>query len=218
MRTSLMLALALAGGCTKATSASDNPRNDDRIGDRTGVAPRPPQPAATVTLTSVLFADDCGASAPMTPPPAPPPTPLRKEASPAAMAPRDRAGDVDEGLAARRCEQTSMQLAITASRDTEVRIVSIEVFDEAGASLGALTPSHPTRWADDASAYQPWDQRVRRDETARVSYVLSQPSFIDPWTERDRTYTVKVRANVGGVEQPLQTTVMVVARPAPMPT
>jgi hypothetical protein len=48
--------------------------------------------------------------------------------------------------------------------------------------------------------------------------VLSQPAFVARDDSHDRTYTVKVVASVGGAEQPLQTTVMIVAQPPPVPT
>lgn len=118
----------------------------------------------------------------------------------------------------RRCEQTSMQLAIVAAADTNVRIKTVEVFDEGGKSLGTLTASKPTRWGDASSSYEAWDEKVAAGQTTRASYVLSQPGFVNHGDSHDRTYTVKVVASVGGVDQPLQTTVMIVAQPAPVPT
>lgn len=196
----LIAVVALAAGC-----------------DAGAVAPA----AATVTLTSVAFADDCGGTPPWRAPiitamagvpakpakPAPVPAASEQMAAPAAT-PAQR----------RRCEQTSMQLSITATRATEVRVKSVEVFDERGASLGVLASSAPTRWSDAQAMYQPWNEKVDAAQTALVSYVLAQPSFVSHYDERDRTYTVKVLASVGGIDQPLQTTVMIVARPAPVPT
>ena len=110
-----------------------------------------------------------------------------------------------------------MQLSIAAGADTSVNIKSVEVLDEKGTSLGTLTASKPTKWAAGSSAYEAWDEKVPAGQTALVSYVLSQAS-VSHYDSHDRTYTVKVLASVGGVDQPLQTTVMIVARPAPMPT
>jgi hypothetical protein len=194
----VIFALALSA-CTKASTANETPTN-------TGAAPKT---KATVTLTSVTFADDCGGTVPHSPP--------MKTASTAA--PADEAAPAKESIAARRrCEQTSMQLAVAAAADTEVRIKSVEVFDESGKALGTLTASKPTRWIDDRAAYEAWDEKLVTGQTARASYVLSQPAFVNRWDERDRTYTVKVVASVGGVDQPLQTTVMIVGQPAPVPT
>jgi hypothetical protein len=197
----LFLLVALAA-CTKASKGNETPD------PKTGAAPRS---NATVTLTSVTFADDCGGTAPSTPP-----APAAAEpATPAITAPgvaQDRVS-----MERRRCEQTSMQLAIGALADTEIHIKSVEVFDESGKSLGTLVAAKPQRWADAPAAYEVWDEKLVKGTTARVSYALSQPT-IDRYDSRDRTYTVKVVASVGGADQPLQTTVMVVGQPPAVPT
>jgi hypothetical protein len=203
----LMFVLALAG-CTKASTANETPSNE--TGRDRGAAPRA---KASVTLTSVTFADDCGGTAPYQ---APPSTPAKTAAVPASPSVVQEPADV---AARRRCEQTSMQLAIVgAAANSDVRIKSVEVFDENGKAIGMLAASKPTRWVDAKAAYEAWDEKVEAAQTARVSYVLSQPDFVNRWDSHDRTYTVKVVASVGGVDQPLQTTVMVVAQPAPVPT
>jgi hypothetical protein len=198
----LALALALVAACDKG--AAD---------------PHAPEPhvaaPATVTLTAVTIADDCGGTPPTaTPPTATPPTASAAPAAPSVVAP----GDLDESHVRRRCEQTSMQLAVAASSDAVVRVKSVEVFDEGGKKLGVLEARSPTRWSSADAIYQPWDQTVAAGQTALVSYVLQQPLFISRHEERDRTYTVKVIASVGGVDQPLQTSVMIVAQPPPVPT
>lgn len=206
----LALALALAGACTKATSTKEPPSNEPGVGPR-------PVAAAKIALTSVAFADDCGGQPPANGPvkTAAPAEISEPSSVPARAAPAQPLAGKERS---RRCEQTSMQLSIAAGSDVDVRVKSVEVLDESGTSLGTLVSSKPTRWSDAQAAYQPWDGKVVAGETALVSYVLSQPSFVSSYDERDRTYTVKVVASVGGVEQPLQTTVMVVARPAPVPT
>ena len=204
----LALAVMLAA-CTKATK--EPPSNEPGVGPR-------PAAAAKIALTSVAFADDCGGTPPVNAPVKTANAAARNEPAsmPARAAPAQELADEDR--ARRRCEQTSMQLSIAAQSDVDVRVKSVEVFDESGTSVGSLISSKPTRWSDAQSAYQAWDGKVVAGQTALVSYVLSQPSFASSYEERDRTYTVKVVASVGGVEQPLQTTVMVVARPAPVPT
>jgi hypothetical protein len=169
----------------------------------------------TVTLTSVAFADDCGGT-----PPHEAPAPARREppASPAAAAPADVAQErVANEEIRRRCEQTSMQLLIDGETGSELHIKSVEVLDANGKLLGKLSASKPTRWNDAKATYEPWDGKVAATPMS-ISYVLSQPSFIDQWEERDRTYTVKVIAAIGGVDRPLKATVMVVGRPPPVPT
>lgn len=207
-----LIALALVVGCDKGAS---NETLKNSPSPTPGLAP-----AATVTLTSVAFADDCGGTPPSSPPamPAQEIAPPAKRAAPTTSPSAARAELPADEMQRRRCEQTSMQLAITASKDTEVRVKSVEVFDEKGASVGTLTASKPTRWSTDQSAYQDWDGKVAAGQSAQVSYVLSQPTFVGPYEERTRTFTVKVIASVGGLDQPLQTSVMVVARPPAVPT
>ena len=164
----------------------------------------------TVTLTAVAFADDCGGAPPYDAPASPP---VKTAGAPAQAAERV----ADEAAVRRRCEQTSMQLAIAGRGGDELRIKSVEVFDERGKLLGKLTASKPTRWDAAKAAYESWDENVVSG-TMAVSYVLSQPAFINQWDARDRTYTVKVIASLGGKNQPLKATVMVVGRPAPVPT
>ena len=94
MRTNhLLLALVLAA-CTKASSTNET-SNRDR-----GAAPRA---KATVTLTSVAFADDCGGTPPHTAPIAP--AQLAAPAEPPDNAPAAAAVPLDVA-ARRRCEQT----------------------------------------------------------------------------------------------------------------
>ncbi|HEY5927241.1 MAG TPA: hypothetical protein VIV11_36390, partial [Kofleriaceae bacterium] len=139
----------------------------------------------TVTLTSVAFADDCGG----TPPTDAPALPAREPPAKTAGAPASPAvaqERVDYEVERRRCEQTSMQLAIVGKTADELRIKSVEVFDDRGKSLGKLTASKPTRWDVAKAAYEPWDGKVVVGAMA-VSYVLSQPTFVDQWDARDRT-------------------------------
>lgn len=207
---SMWIVLALAG-CTKVPGTESV---DDHRGPGV-VAPTPAPVSAKVTLVSVTFADDCGGTPPAQAPAAAPAPAYR---APSAVAPSsERPGDVPENYRY-RCQQTSMQLSIAASKDAAVTIKNVEVFDEKGTSLGTLATSKPTRWSDASSTYEAWDEKVAAGQTALVSYVLAQPSFVNRYDSHDRMFTVKVSASVGGVAQALQTTVMVVAQPAPMPT
>lgn len=226
----LSLIALLLVGCTKATPPAPQPNPDE--GKPGMVKPEPPPappPApkvnATVELSAVTFADDCGGTVPLkAPTPVPSNAPsdsARAPAAPATMvapsvvAEKRRPGAQQEPLN-RRCEQTSMQLVVVASADTDIAVKSVTVFDDAGKELGTLTTSKPTRWTTDK--YEAWDGKVAAGQTAQVSYVVSQPSFVNHFESHDKTYTVKVVASVGGVDQPLQTTVLVVALPPPVPT
>jgi hypothetical protein len=182
------------------------------IGCDQGVAPRA---HATVTLTSVAFADDCGGTPPSAAP-MPAAAPRKNAVVPSAMAVRSEEREAGSAVR-RRCEQTSMQLAIVGDTGSALHIKAVEVFDADGTSLGKLSASKPTRWDDAKAAYETWDEKVVAVPMA-VSYVLSQPAFVDRYDARDRTYKVKVIASLGGVDQPLLTTVMVVGRPPPVPT
>ncbi len=170
---------------------------------------------ATVSLTSVAFADDCGGAPPHD---APVTASAAKRAPPSAAAPSMPSEEAVSDVAVRRrCEQTAMQLAIIGEAGSELHIKSVDVFDADGRSLGTLSASKPMRWNDAKAAYEAWDGKVLAGSMS-VSYVLSQPTFIDRFDARDRTYTVKVLAALGAIDQPLKTTVMVVGRPAPVPT
>jgi hypothetical protein len=111
-----------------------------------------------------------------------------------------------------------MQLSVVATSDADVHVKSVEVFDDTGKSAGVLTASKPTRWAESTSTYAAWDEKVAAGQTVQVSYVLSQPALVSHYENHDRTYTVKVLASAGGVDEPLQATVLIVAQPAPVPT
>src|SRR5689334_9626747 len=106
----LLLVLALAS-CTKAT-----PQNTPPAPPAPAVAPpstpAPVAKAATVTLTAVTLADDCGGS----PPWGPPSADKGAKKVDAAVTDKELYADMDTSKAKmkRRCEQTSMQLSITA--------------------------------------------------------------------------------------------------------
>ncbi|HEY4057030.1 MAG TPA: hypothetical protein VGM39_10495 [Kofleriaceae bacterium] len=208
----LSLIALLLVGCTKATPAESPATGSDKA----GFAPPPPKAKATIELTAVTLADDCGGAAPTTPPK---PIPAaKKQAQPGGMpAPSaiEPPGVVHEN---RRCEQTSMQLVVVANSDTDVAIKSVTVFDETGNEIGTLPATKPTHWSPASSTYETWDEKVPAGQTAQVSYVLTSPSFVNRYGYQNKTYTVKVVASLGGVDQPLQATAMVVAVPPPVPT
>ena len=117
--------------------------------------------------------------------------------------------DGKRSKAKRRCEQTSMQLEIDAKTAATVVVKSVELFDDAGTSLGALTPSHPTRWSDTTAAYESWDEKLAGGSPAAVSYVLSQPDWSKVPDRWNKAYTLKVVVSVGGADQALSKDVAV---------
>jgi len=174
-----------------------------------GVAPVPmktapaPTSATRVELTSVTLADDCGGTAPIA---APAKSVLKAAPGPAGKAKQD----ADYAYAKRRCEQTSMQIAIVAGDAATLHVKSVELFDESDKSLGTLTASKPTRWSSTNSAYEAWDEAFLAGETS-ASYVLSQPPW-DHVTDRwNKTYTLKTVLTIGGVDQTAQKDVTLTA-------
>jgi hypothetical protein len=218
MMRALAVVIAL-GACTKAgpkNEPSPQPPTTD-IAPVTTTTPPPTTPPATVgkvtvVMTAATLADDCGGSAPWTPPTAkydPPPMkskgatqPIGKEDSnfaDMASEPKGRAK-----MARRRCEQTSMQLAVTAAAGAspaKLQVKKVELFDQNGKSLGELAASKPTRWTEKSSAYEAWDESVVPDQKLSVSYVLAQPKWDAIPDRMNKTYTVKAIITVDGGDQ-----------------
>ncbi len=187
----LLFTVAVLGGCTKASAEQEAPAQPPApaVGPRWATPPPPAKTAPVrIELTAVTLADDCGGTAPATAP---------KGKS---MYKADSAG----ARARRRCEQTSMQLSITASGAARIKVKSVELFDDSGKSLGKLAPSTPTRWSVDASMYQAWDETVPANSTTSVSYVLAQPDWDRIGNRWNRTYTLKTVVSIGGVDRTAQ--------------
>jgi hypothetical protein len=201
----LALLFVLLAGCTKVGTGNESPPGEPST--KVGVAPipipakvtPPPKLATRVELTAVTLADDCGGAPPLNVP-----APSAKTAkvemddkSHKAKSKQDMAG----ARAARRCEQTSMQLAIIAGDASNIQVKSVELFDTTGKSLGMLTASKPTRWSDANGIYEAWDQKVDASSTSNVSYVLSQPKWDVIGNRWNQTFTLKTVLSVGGVDQ-----------------
>jgi len=202
MMRALALVLALAA-CTKAGPKTEPTPQPPGIAPVTATTP-PPATAGkvTVVMTAATLADDCGGSAPWGPPTAqadPPPKQEKQKAdTPDADAPKSKS------MARRRCEQTSMQLSVTASAGgapSKVAVKKVELFDQNGKSLGELTPSKPTQWSDKSSTYEAWDEAVAPDQKLSVSYVLTQPNWDAVPDRMNKTYTVKATVTVAGGDQ-----------------
>lgn len=224
MRGALLGMLVLAA-CTRAGTG-----NESQPGVPTTSVPppapgvvAPPAPpvtapsvatAVTLELTAVTLADDCGGAPPWGAPPAPS-QPASKSARKADSA-REGAS-VPKGRMAkakRRCEQTSMQLAITAAATgtpTTVDVKSVELFDDTGASVGVLAASSPTRWSEASSTYEAWDGKIAAGQQLSASYVLSQPAWDNVASRWNRTYTLKAVMTVGTGQQAVQRNVMISA-------
>lgn len=180
IRRLLFTALVLAG-CAKANADSDRVRIAEAPAPR-WAAPPPSPPRAmpakvSVELTAVTLADDCGGAS------------------------KAKSAKTDSARGARRCEQTSMQLAITAADASRIRVKSVELFDEDGRSLGKLTASKPTRWSKDNGRYEIWDELVPAGSPIHASYVLGQPDWSHIGNRWNRTYTLKTVVTIGGVDR-----------------
>lgn len=210
----VLWSIVLFAGCTKAEpvpteSAPIAVAQATRVDSVPAVAPtppaKPPRPAPKasprVELTAVTLADDCGGSTPR--------PPVR-----GVTASKSSEMDADEAPAAgarargaRRCEQTSMQLAIivpSGTSATKIRVKSVKLFDDAGTLVGTLTASKPTVWSTKTSTYEAWNEAVAASGTLNVSYVLSQPAWSRVKDRWNKTFTLKVVVSVGGVDQATQ--------------
>lgn len=209
MMRALAVVIAL-GACTKA-GPSNEPGTQPPT---TGIAPvttttPPPAPApatvgkVTVVMTAATLADDCGGSPPWGPPTAkadPPPPAAKADRSLMAeeSEPKSKA---KQSMARRRCEQTSMQLSVTAGGSpAKLQVKKVELFDQNGKSLGVLAASKPTRWTD-KNMYEAWDESVAADQKLSVSYVLAQPNWDAVPDRMNKTYTVKAIVTVDGGDQ-----------------
>jgi hypothetical protein len=212
MRHSVLLSLVLAAACTRA----GDPPTPEQPSQNPGAAPIPktapaPKPAAAtrVELSSVTLADDCGGTPPGS---APAKTALKAEESEAKAKSKSKQDSAyAPTLAKRRCEQTSMQLTVIAGDASSLHVKSVELFDEAGKSLGTLTATKPTRWSSTTMTYEGWYATATASTESSVSYVLSQPKWdhiADRW---NKTYTLKTVLTVGGVDQPAQKDVTLTA-------
>jgi hypothetical protein len=215
----VLLSLLVLTACTKAGSESSNEvpiakaESVVRVDSIPAVSPTPPVPppvtppktapkaSARVQLTAVTLADDCGGAAPWSGPKAA----ARSESDD--VEPQSRAkGDISSrGARARqRCEQTSMQLSITATDAMSLKVKSVKLYGENGKLVGALTATKPTKWSASNSMYESWNEAVPAKTTINVSYVLSQPSWATVTDRWNKTFTLKAVVSVGGVDQTTQ--------------
>lgn len=235
MRTRLVFALVGMLGCT-----SSGPISVDKAEPVTPTPPQatppratPPQTppdtkpealpesdavarAITVEMTAATLADDCGGG------PSSPPETTPAKASVAMPKPGNRLAGKSKSRVERRCEQSSIQLAIAApvgAEPAKVAVKSVELFLDSGASVGKLEARAPSVWSD-ADGYMPWDQSIEPGKDLSVSYALTRPDWTkvkDRWNE---TYTVKAVLSIGGSDQTVQRSAVVaveVAAPTSLP-
>jgi len=211
----VLLSLLVFGACTKAgtESSSDPPvataQTAVRVDSIPAVSPTPPapitppkappktapKPSARVELTAVTLADDCGGAPPWGAPTARAESETRQKGA---------RSDMARARESRRCEQTSMQLAVIATDAMSIRIKSVKLYDDAGTLVATLTATKPTKWSPSKATYERWNEAAPANTTINASYVLSQPTWgriADRW---NKTFTLKAVIAVGGVEQTTQ--------------
>ncbi len=197
--------------CTSATTAEEpskpapeatpepEPASEPAPEPEPESATPPADQATTVQMTAATLADDCGGG----------PKQAQKADSPKAK----RSGSARMAKARRACQQTSMQLSVSAAADTpraQLSVTKVELFDDKGALLGELTPRSPTVWGEDGT-YTTWDEAITGGQELSVSYALTQPPWGDISDRRDRTYVLKAALSIDGDEQLVQREVEVAA-------
>lgn len=199
----LVLVVVGAMACTSAGTVKDDPVPPPSAPEVVAppAASTPPPPAVTevvnvtVQMTAATLADECGGA---------PPAPAAKEKSKAKR---------DSALRRTACEQSSMQLSVVAaagSAETQVAVKKVELFDDTGALIGALTPGTPSVWGADGT-YQAWDEKVGAGQELSVSYALSEPPWQNVPDRFNQTYVLKAVITVGSGDQAVQRDVRVAA-------
>jgi len=170
--------------------------------------PEPKASAIAVHMTSATLADDCGGG---------PNTPPSVETKTNTKAKRDSAkGDSAKGATAmsmgkRRCEQSSIQLAITAPADaapTKLTVKSVELLLESGELVGKLEIRAPSVWSD-ADGYTPWNENIEPAQELSVTYAMTQPNWSGVADRWNQTYTVKAVVSIAGADQTVEHAVVV---------
>lgn len=210
MRTRLVFALVGSLGCT-SPSAVDNAQPvtpapntvaPSTVAPNTKPEPEPVAAAITVEMTAATLADDCGGG---------PNTPPRAPSAKATTTLEQRDDAPRKSKAKRRCEQSSIQLAITApagSEPAELAVRSVELRLESGTSIGKLDVREPSVWSE-AEGYMPWNQRIEAGQDLSVSYALTEPDWSKVEDRWNQTYKVVAVLSIGGSDRTVQQSVAV---------
>ncbi|MBV1857658.1 MAG: hypothetical protein KUG77_04540 [Nannocystaceae bacterium] len=210
-------------GCrpTGPSSADDKPalspsppevaREPDVRSD-VGRDPAPVVEAGTieVLMTAATLADDCGGGPNTRPKPV---TADKKKEKGAVKSDRARMSK-----AKRRCQQSSIQLSISAPQGTApttMTVKSVELLLASGESVGMLETRSPSVWSD-ADGYAPWDEKVEPGQDLSVTYAVTSPQWNQVKNRRSQSYSVKAVISIAGSDQTLKQNV-VVDVPASLP-
>ncbi|MCC6998643.1 MAG: hypothetical protein IT370_28790 [Deltaproteobacteria bacterium] len=228
LASALLLGVAVTGCDKKARNGGGGSGSGS---PSTSPSPSPVAPSVVAELASATLADDCEKHAAVTPPAGgaavasaeaaqePVRTGSATMTQPTAnrVAGPGRAGDMAaRGKCAgpncnfnrpRACQQTTMQLTLTAPDKlppTSVEVVKIELLDEGTkASLGELTAREPNVWRSDGQ-YQPWDGHILASDRLNVSYKLTAPDWTTLAGSRaaaaGKSFLMRVTLRIGGQE------------------
>lgn len=212
MRTRFVFALVGVLGCTSSGPSSVDKAEPvtptqppTALPDTTPEAEPEPDPVAAaidVQMTAATLANDCGGG-PNTPPQAP---------SAKAATKLEKSDEApSKSKAKRRCEQSSIQLAIVApagAEPAEVAVRSVELFLESGASVGKLEARAPSVWSE-AEGYMPWDQKIAPGQDLSVSYAVTEPDWSNVEDRWNQTFKVEAVLSIGGSDRTVQQRVAV---------
>lgn len=209
MRKGLALVVAGLFGCSPSgpSSADEKPAVSPSQPDAKPEPEPTPEPESieiVVLMTAATLADDCGGGPNTRPKPA---------AAPKAKSETRNKGRMDRARgsrAARACEQSSIQLSVSAPKSTapaKMVVKSVELLLASGKSVGTLQTRAPSVWSEE-NGYEPWDENVQPGEDLSVTYALTQPDWSQV-KDRWQTYTVKAVVSIAGAEQNVEQNVVV---------
>ena len=174
----------------------------------TPTTPASTPPDVTIELGGVTLGDDCTDDRVTNP--IPPPANGRTAATqPPAAAASIAAGACSDpsnchGPPAPACTQTSMQLALRASRPTTIKVKKVELLDGNGKVVDVLAARSPTRWADDK--YVAWDEAIGAELAA--SYKLAAPNWTKiangKWNAAAMKFALRVTVTVDGSDRTIE--------------
>lgn len=167
--------------------------------------PEPESIEVVVLMTAATLADDCGGGPNTRPKPA---------AAPKAKNDTRNKGRTDRARrssASRLCEQSSIQLSVTAPKGAapaKMVVKSVELLLASGASVGMLQTRAPSVWSEE-TGYEPWDENVEPGQDLSVTYALTRPDWSQVKDRSNQTYTVKAVVSIAGSDQNVEQNVVV---------
>ncbi|MCC6996669.1 MAG: hypothetical protein IT370_18805 [Deltaproteobacteria bacterium] len=212
----LLGSLSMTLGCERHQRAAKPPAEPSPTPSPSSQPPPDPTPLQiSAVVASVSLADDCAPHSAL---------PVRAngftlvstadapdDPGGAAQAPTGGVGITRQRTPARSqtrraCQQTSMQVTLTAGSTgarSNVEIARVELLDADGqAPLGDLTARNPRHWT--GSQYDAWDGAIAPGAMLKTTWDLSAPDWSRLGGSRDaaagRTFVVRVTLRVAGRE------------------